>query len=553
MFKLKNLCIIILIILLSFTPSVMADSGSDSFDYSAGATDTWSTGPNTNTASAPPTIIYFTKIEYYDQIQRIEFFYNDTDYSLDADAPPSAFVPFDATLGIDTLGTGVIGYGIGEHGGQEGIWVYLIFYSWDRLSYTGPRSISLDYETGDLYTLSLNKWLDLSTAGLGGDKYVGITQYSGLADRTFMGNPFKITSSVEFHNNYDWSNTTTSIYYLNVTRNITGITYPSKWRIYTSTMEYVNESAYDDTNFSTVFWDAPLYLECEDLYNATYSATIYSAPIGSLNVHGHTINAENNAIISDVLIGVNGYANFSNETGYYIVRGLSENSIYNLTTNKTDYMPYEMNISTSTQNLQIDIPLFKYGLDEYGNYDPSIPYLAGTVKNAGNYSNIKNVVVTLRNNSTIYNAITSTSGLFSIYPDSNGTYTLTAIKPGYYSHESTITISGATSKNIALLPDIEDVEEEEEDYTPGSPIGALYDFFDDLGLSSGWVDAIIALALVAGLGLLFSAASKNSIVPIVGMFFGFVISIALGLLPLYFLTIVIIVVVALLIFNKSGG
>jgi len=549
MFKLKNILVIALLLLsvINAVP-VTALTESGSFISSEGFQDSFDTVPGTGVGNVPIYQIRFNDISYYpdSSLKSIKHFYNSTGVTFDAGRPRSAYTPFTISDG-DVSASGQIGYGQID-APVAGFMLYMYFDTWIIGDETGTQNIEISYNNTALYNPLFSQNGDLLPADLNA---LGLAK-SHPSD-VLLGNSIKVSSTETFINQYEVTNTSTYKYSLNVTRVVGGSTYQSYWKVYTASTVFMNESTYDGTNFSILVDEAPIYLECYDIYNNSYSATIHGVATGSLDVHGHTINAENNAIISDVLVGVNGYANLSNESGYYIVDGLFQNSIYNLSANKTDYMPYEINISTATQDIQLDIPMFKYGLNESGNYDPSVPYLAGVVKHFYNYSSIKNAVVTLRNNSTTYNAITSTTGLFSIYPDANGTYTLTVIKPSYYSHESTITIDGATSKNIALFPDIEDVEEEEEDYTPGSPIGALYDFFDDLGLSSNWVDAIVSLALIAGLGLLFSTASKDSTVPIVGMFFGFVVSIALGLLPLYFLTIVIIVVIALLLSKKFGG
>ena len=550
MFKLKNIFVIVLLFLsvINAVPPVAALTESGTFISSEGFQDSFDTIPGPGSGNWPIYYIQFNDISYYpdSSLKTIKHFYNTTAVSIDPDAPRSAYTDFSISDG-DVSASGQIGYGKID-APVAGYMLYLYFDDWVISDTTGAQNIRISHNNTALYNILFSKNEDELPAD---PNAVGLGK--NHPSDVFQGGPIKVYSTETFINQYEVTNTTTYKYSLNVTKKIDGSTYQSYWKVYTDSTVFMNESTYSGTNFSILVDETPIYLECRDIFNNTYNATIYGAPLGPLNVHGHTINAENNAIISDVLVGVNGYANLSNESGYYVVDGLFQNSIYNLTANKTDYMPYEMNISTATQNVQLDIPLFKYGVDEFGNHDPSIPYLAGVVKHFYNYSSIKNAVVTLRNNSTTYNAITSTTGLFSIYPDANGTYTLTVIKPGYYSHESTVNITGATSKNIALFPDIEDIEEEEEDYTPGSPVGALYDFFEDLGISSNWVDAIFALVIIAVLGLSSASVSKNSNVPIVAMFLGFVVSVALGLLPLYFLTIVIIVVVALLIFNKSGG
>ena len=547
MFKLKNLCVIVLLLLsvINAVP-VTALTESGSFISSVGYQDSFDTLPAAGSGNWPIHHIRFNDISYYpdSSLKTIKHFYNTTAVSIDPSAPRSAYTDFTIADG-DVSASGQIGYGKID-APVAGYMLYMYFDSWVISDTTGAQNIDISHNNTALYNILFAQNSDSLPAD---PNAVGLAR--NTPTDVFQGGSIKVYSTETFINEYEVTNTTTYKYSLNVTKKVDGSTYQSYWKVYTDSTVFINESTYSGTNFSILVDEAPIYLECRDIFNNSYNATIYGAPIGSLDVHGHTINAENNAIISDVLVGVNGYANLSNESGYYVVDGLFQNSIYTLEANKTDYMPYAMNISTSNQDLYLDIPLFKYGLDEYGNHDPSVPYLAGIVTHATNYSSIKNAVVTLRNNSTTYNAITNANGLFSIYPDINGSYTLTVIKPGYYSHESTVNVNGATSQNIALLQLLDEVEDEE--YTPDSPFAALYDFFEDLGLSAGWVDAIIALAIIAGLGLLFSVASKNSAVPIMGMFFGFIISMALGLLPMYFLTIVIIVVVALLLFKKNGG
>jgi len=541
MFKLKNLCIIILLLNLLFIPPVSADD-SGSFIESEGFQESFDYLPLYSN-NFDLEYLVFKEVSYYKYLQSVkisEIPQGDISFNTSSMARQT---PITIKNGSDTIGTGSIGYGRSIQTNNATISIYLD--SWNIGLDTGEKSYTLEYDKVELGIDHFKKWDN----GLQqtSDEHLALQFNADVLNRELPGH-YRVTHLASFQNDYIVTDFPT-YYLLDIIKVIAGQAYNSTWLVYTSEGVYLNGSSL--VNESLLVGEAPIFLECDDDYGNSYSATVYGVPVGTLSISGHTINAENNAIISDVLVGINGYANFSNESGYYLVDGLYEYSTYNLSANKTDYMTYEMNISTSNQNLSLDIPLFRYGLDEFGNHDPSIPYLAGIVKNAGNYSSIRNAVVTLRNNSTTYNSITNANGLFSIYPDSNGTYTLTVIKPGFYSHESTVTVSGATSKYVALLPLLEEVED--EDYTPDSPFAALYDFFDDLGLSPQWVDAIIALAIIASLGLLFASASKNSSVPIVGMFLGFVVSIALGLLPLYFLTIVIIVVIALLLSKRSGG
>ena len=441
--------------------------------------------------------------------------------------------------------TGNFGYGkIDEP--EAGYMLYFYFDTWDIGTATGSTDLQMVYNNTALWEFYVKCVYGDAPSN---DTAIAIS-YTPAASTNILTWPIKITTAQNFVNSYTVTNTSSYQYILNVSRNVNGVVYGSYWYVYTSSTVFLNETTYDTQDFSILIDEAPIYLECIDLYNNTYTATIYGMDTGKYNVHGHTINAENNAIISNVLVGVNGYVNHSNETAYYQVDGLFSNSNYNLSATKTAYMAYDQNITVGNRNVSLDIPLFLYGLDGAGDYNSSIPYLAGVVKNHFNYSSIKNCVVTLRNNTTTYNDVTNSNGLFTFYPDANGTYTLTVIKPGYYTSESSVNVQGGTSANVALMPIIEEVVKEEE--PPKTITDSIFHMFEKMGFSDVWVKSIIALGIISVMGFIFGM-KKDSKVTIMGMFMGFIVTIALGLLPTYFLTIVIIIVIAMIIQTKTGG
>ena len=530
--------ILIISLILFINPVLGQETGS--FSSSEAFQETYTTS-DVYSNNLDLEYLVFYDIDYYHDIQSIKVENIPITQANFTTGSMSRQTPIIIRDGAIDIGAGSIGYG--KNIETNNFTLYIYFDTWDIETATGEQSYDMIYDETELGIDYFKRWANEAQDE---GKELGL-QYAVDVINRALPYDYKIVHAATFQNDYEVTPINT-YYRLNITKIIDLKAYQSRWKVYTSEGTYLNGTS--ETDESLLVGEAPIYLECTDSYDNFYSATIYGAATGTYNVHGRTVNAENNAIITDVHIGVNGLANYSNVSGYYQIDGLFANTNYNLTGNKTGYMLYEQNFNIGDRNLSIDIPLFPYGLDGAGDYNSSIPYLAGVVKNHFNYSSIKNCVVTLRNNSTTYNDITNSNGLFSFYPDVNGTYTLTVIKPGYYTYEGSVNIQGGTSANVALMPIVEEVEEVEE--PPKTITDSIYHMFEKMGFSDVWVNSIIALGIIAGMGFLFGM-KKDSKVTIMGMFMGFIVTIALGLLPVYFLTIVIIIVIAMIIQTKTGG
>ena len=80
----------------------------------------------------------------------------------------------------------------------------------------------------------------------------------------------------------------------------------------------------------------------------------------------------------------------------------------------------------------------------------------------------------------------------------------------------------------------------------------LFNAFSFLGLNEEFIGYIVALAII--MAMMATVGQYGAVPAIFGGFLGFCICIAMGLLPIYLLTIVIIIAVAMIIFkNQKEG
>jgi hypothetical protein len=143
---------------------------------------------------------------------------------------------------------------------------------------------------------------------------------------------------------------------------------------------------------------------------------------------------------------------------------------------------------------------------------------------------------------------TNQNGYYEFLNFAPGNYTIQAQKTGYFPYEAALTF---TSNELKYVP-IELVSEEippDPTPTPTPPATNILTPFRAIiasfGISESFGGALIALFIIIIMGALFARA--GTIAAIGGMFFGFIISIAMSLLPAYLLAITIIVVILLIL------
>ena len=312
------------------------------------------------------------------------------------------------------------------------------------------------------------------------------------------------------------------------------------------TLEWVSswlDSNYDEITINV--WDALGY---------PYSRTHNFAPSpppddGVLNTLSGTIkDAKTNAIIPSNPINLStatgyggSYSTTSTGAGAYSITNIIDD-IYYIQANRSGYENYtfEKNITSNTEHIIYMVENITLDANKSGVY--------GTVTNYYNATGVPTTWMKISNDTWYQITYTNQNGYYEFLNFAPGNYTIQAQKTGYFPYEAALTF---TSNELKYVP-IELVSEEippDPTPTPTPPVTNILTPFRAIiasfGISESLGGALIALFIIIIMGALFARA--GTIAAIGGMFFGFIISIAMSLLPAYLLTITIIVVILLIL------
>ena len=340
---------------------------------------------------------------------------------------------------------------------------------------------------------------------------------------------------------------------LDITKVIDGDFYDSKWKIVDGTTTIFNESSLNHVNSSLYLYEDTTHIYCEDAYGETYSDVLTwekEAPEddGIPNtLSGLVKNAKTGTLLDNVSItldtktGYGGnYSTSSIANGSYIIDHIVDDN-YKLEANYLGYEDYSYDL-TITKNQTHNILMVKNITLDAGKSG-----LYGVITNYYNSSAVPNVYLKIYNDSWSSVAYSNSDGYYEFLNFAPGTYTLSAKKNNYHPVEYNLTFSADELKCHSFMLTSKEIPEEP---TPPSPplvkiTDSLMDILNMFGLSGEFAKAIIALFIIILMGALLSRV--GAIAAIGGMFFGFIVSMAMGLLPAYLLAIVIIVVILLIL------
>jgi len=296
------------------------------------------------------------------------------------------------------------------------------------------------------------------------------------------------------------------------------------------------------------------YVNCTNLFGDFYEA--YLVPDippppddGILNVlSGIVKDAKTNSIIPSNpinLLSVTGYGGAYNTTssgdGTYSISRIIDD-IYTISANRTGYENYtfQKNITSDTLHNIYMVQNITLTANKSGVY--------GTVTNYYNATGVTDVWVQISNETWYQVTYTNTNGYYEFLNFAPGNYTIKATKNGYFPYEILLTFSEDelkyhpfefVSEDVPVSPTVTPLPPTTNILTPFRSI------LQQLGISTEFGGALIALFIIVIIGAIFTRA--GTIATIAGMFFGFVVTVFMGLLPSYLLSIVIIVVVLLIL------
>lgn len=279
----------------------------------------------------------------------------------------------------------------------------------------------------------------------------------------------------------------------------------------------------------------------------------------SVSVSGKTRDITG-GLVSGVLVEIHGYSDTSDNLGDYLITGALITDSMPIDASKTGYENYNVTLHGITENGNYihDVYMIPEGELENGDIGGVLyDYCDGVI--------ISDALVNLYNddNSDLNYTYSSEYGYYKFSDLINVTnYTLFASKNEYENSEKYSFLAYNTTyyvKNIWLLPLSGCDEGLPEDPTPTPTLGAddkpvidgIRMIFELFGLGD-YMGYIFAFLCIAVMGTLFGGVcGGNTLGFLIGGFFGYVIDVAIGWLPIWTVAVVICVTVFYLVKQVS--
>lgn len=482
--------------------------------------------------------ITFQEVSTYQDLRQIVLSLNQ-DYLLDGGAPNSAGTTCTIKDGGTTIGTGTISYG---KLGTTDLNVYLYLDTWNIGSRTGAQNFSVEYNYTQLYNLKLHNW---SARPAGIDK---LGFYWSNATTFVFSEDYHVYHSAYWRNDYTY-NIVGGLYRVHINKSLAGHAYNSTWIVNSPTMEWLNETGTPSaTNNSITAIDAPLTLTVYSNYNTLFTRNIFSIS-GEHSLEGYTQNSKTGIRVPGVLVSLNtSLNNVSNSGGYYYLQ--PDTGTYNLTASVSGYQDYTSPIVISS-NTWFDIPLAQnltVSASEVGIY--------GLVLDSNTGEGISSARVDVENSSYDVTTYTNQAGYFEFTGLLNDTYDVTATKSGYYGDHNSVNAStlGTAYYTILYLVDesaiVTPTATEPTDQIDKQRSAIINLFVNVFGIPESWINPLIALLII-----LFCTIMVGVYVGYDGALYGaiggFLITIAMGLIPFYLVIVAICLGGAVLVWNRG--
>lgn len=515
---------------ISCAAGAVGDVEEGTFSYGEGSSTGYDV-PAVQTAASTIVYLSFYEISDYTGFQHIEVTQIPDDEMSYTSGLKTNQVPVVIKDGADVVGTGNLGF----FRGDEYTTIFLYVSSWDIGDRTGTKELILDYDIGD-FGASPMRWSD--TGDLSATYPVGFRRatYNKL-----LSYHTTVTYAAYFRNDYVCTEIADGIYELNVTKVVNGKNSMSTWNISSDCGVLYNGTS--NVNESFIFFDAPLYVLCSDTYGNEYTDTLFVLPPGTVKLYGYVFDAEGKFLLNSSKITFGSAEYTTGEDGYYYFT--KDAGTYTLKAEKSGYQDLnggvgvEINLSSTTR---YDIPLIKNASVYSGTCT-----VAGVVLDSATYQPVANARVVIVNASYDRYMYTNDMGYFVFYNLTNSTYSLSASADGYYTMQKEISLADLDTAYYYQL-NLVSVSAAEPTPTPApgeeeSPtIDGWKTIFEMMGLLDymGYILAFLCmLTMGAGFGYIVHGSAVGVLI---GAFFGYVIDVAIGWLPVWTVAVVVCVV-----------
>ena len=265
------------------------------------------------------------------------------------------------------------------------------------------------------------------------------------------------------------------------------------------------------------------------------------------DLYGYVFDAKDGYVISGASVLLDGSGATSDDGGYYTYSSVYP-GVYDFNVSKTGYQDFDTVLDISGER-RYDAPLIKNETVNSGTCT-----VAGVVLDITTKEPLDNALVVIENTSYDSYVYTNEMGYFVFYDLSNTTYTLTGTKEGYYKSQLDISLADLDTAYYYQLELVSTDDVPEPTPTPTSTSGderpvvdGIIMIFDLFGLGE-YVGFILAFLVIAALGFVFGCGcGGNPFGFLIGGFFGYVIDVAIGWLPIWTVAVVICVVVFYLV------
>lgn len=454
-------------------------------------------------------------------------------YGLDSGAPLGASTHFEATVGGNVIGSGLISYSCINTDTMDDYYVYIFFRYWDIGSLSGTQTINLDYSRAELYNICIPVSAYKYTENSPGANAIYL-KYPKSAATLWCAN-FYIQYGGYWENEMSVGFLYNTLYPIDITKGV----YVSKVNVSTDLTTYVSETTFTQESLAFNVFESPIYVNVTDVWGNHHTAVYDGFPPGN-KLYGYVYDPKGEFVVDGVYITFQDDAIGTNPYGFYKFAS-DEFGWYWLNASVDGYQNGSHYIDYLEGGMRYDIYLVKNESVNSGTCT-----VAGMVYDT-DVVPVDGAYVKIYNSTWSGYVYSSETGYFVFYDLTNTSYFLSADHADYMKQQKNINLTDLDTAyyyDFFLVGLDEPVEGEPTPTpTPGPDdapvIGGIYMIFDMMGLGA-YMEYIFAFVLIAVMGLGFGyVANGNSMAIAIGSFFGFIIDVAMGWLPVYLIAVVI--------------
>ena len=355
---------------------------------------------------------------------------------------------------------------------------------------------------------------------------------------------------ISFYNEYD---VTVQQYerVVNITREglSSGTAFSSSLRMYNSAGEMTGNWSQSTSDETFYVVNEPMILKLyPEGFPVEYTFWDDTTIVDNPTLDGYVFDAKDKFLLTDALIDIDelGYDIYSDEDGYYSAL-LPCGGFYHLNSSLSGYQPLNNGsgiVLNITQDTRYNVPLIKNETVHSGTCTVAGVVLDSTTKNA-----VGSALVKIENASYDSYMYTNEMGYFVFYSLTNSSYTLTGSHEGYYDRQLDLSLGDIDTAyyyqlelvSMAVAPAPTPIP------TPGDggdpTVEGWNTIFEMMGLGDhvGYIMAFLCMLVGAGAMGYITRGSVMGV--LIGGFFGYVIDVAIGWLPIWTVAVVICVTI----------